>query len=286
MKCFYHSADLDGHCSGAIVKYKYPECEMIGINYGDEFPWDDINEGETVFMVDFCLQPFIDIIDLNSICNLVWIDHHKSAIEEAERRNFIASGGQILEVGKAACELCWEYLFPDKKMPLGVKLLGRYDVWELKYCPDVLPFQYGMRLYDTDLDRYVWGLPSVWYEVFENDTDFLSKCIKNGRIILRYIEKENKKYVEQYYFETEIDGIPALAVNKGLANSQLFSSVWDTKKYPIVIAFVWRGDNWTVSLYTTEETGIDVSEIAKSYGGGGHKCAAGFQCKELPFKLC
>ena len=29
---------------------------------------------------------------------------------------------------------------------------------------------------------------------------------------------------------------------------------------------------------------IDCSEIAKKYGGGGHKQAAGFQCKELPFK--
>jgi len=286
MKCFYHSADLDGHCSGAIVKYKYPECETIGVNYGDTFPWDRINKGETVFMVDFCLQPFEDMERLNSICKLVWIDHHKSAIEEAKKRNFVARGGQVLEVGKAACELCWEYLFPDKRMPFGVKLVGRYDVWDLKYCQDVLPFQYGMRIHNTDLDTYTQGLSVVWNKVFKNDTDFLDKCIKNGRTILRYIEKENKKYVEQYCFETEINGIPAIAVNKGLANSQLFDSIWDIEKYPIVIAFVWRGDKWTVSLYTIEETGIDVSEIAKSYGGGGHKCAAGFQCKELPFKLC
>ena len=45
MKCFYHSADLDGHCSGAIVKMVYPECELIGINYGDKFP-DSQNIGE------------------------------------------------------------------------------------------------------------------------------------------------------------------------------------------------------------------------------------------------
>jgi len=286
MKCFYHSADLDGHCSGAIVKYKYPECEMIGINYGDEFPWDDINEGETVFMVDFCLQPFEDMVKLNSKVNLILIDHHKTTLENLYKYTEEFNFSGIVDVTKAACELCWEYLFPDKKMPLGVKLLGRYDVWDLKYCPDVLPFQYGMRLHDTSLDGYVWGLSSVWYKIFESDTDFLSRCIKNGRIILRYIEKENKKYVEQYYFETEINGIPALAVNKGLANVLLFNSVWNIKKYPIVIAFVWNKGKWTVSLYTTEETGIDVSEIAKCYGGGGHKCAAGFQCKELPFRLC
>jgi len=58
MKCFYHGSDLDGYCSGAIVKYRYPECEMQPIDYGAQFPMDKIELGETVYMVDFALQPF------------------------------------------------------------------------------------------------------------------------------------------------------------------------------------------------------------------------------------
>ena len=46
-----------------------------------------------------------------------------------------------------------------------------------------------------------------------------------------------------------------------------------------------KDGQWTVSLYTTPETGIDVSLIAKAYGGGGHKQAAGFNAKKLPFPL-
>ena len=38
--CFYHKADLDGVCSAAIVKHFVPECELYGIDYGDEYPWD------------------------------------------------------------------------------------------------------------------------------------------------------------------------------------------------------------------------------------------------------
>ena len=71
MKAFYHSADLDGHCSGAIVKYAHPECELIGINYGDKFPWESIGQDETVYMVDFSLQPFSDMIRLNKACSLI-----------------------------------------------------------------------------------------------------------------------------------------------------------------------------------------------------------------------
>jgi nanoRNase/pAp phosphatase (c-di-AMP/oligoRNAs hydrolase) len=44
--------------------------------------------------------------------------------------------------------------------------------------------------------------------------------------------------------------------------------------------FVFDGEQYTVSLYSKT---VDVSEIAKKYGGGGHKGAAGFQCKKLPF---
>ena len=295
MKCFYHSADLDGHCSGAIVKHKHPECEMFGINYGDKFPWDKIKMGETVFMVDFSLQPFDDMETLNSMCKLIWIDHHRTAIDEAHKRKFLAFE-QVLEVGKAACELCWEFCHPSTHSgrqhppcelrwefchpgvhtPIGVYWLGRYDVWD-HVNPHVLPFQYGMRSYDT--------LPSspVWDDVFQGNSRFISECLHNGRAILRYIQKTDRVYAESCAFETRIKEIPAIAVNKGLANSKLFDGIWDVKKYPIAMTFVWRNDEWTVSLYTTEETGIDVSEIARSFGGGGHKCAAGFQCNRLPF---
>ncbi|MDO5845105.1 MAG: DHHA1 domain-containing protein, partial [Methanocorpusculum sp.] len=51
-------------------------------------------------------------------------------------------------------------------------------------------------------------------------------------------------------------------------------------KYEIFIPFVFDGEQYTVSLYSTT---VDVSEIAKSFGGGGHKGASGFQCAELPF---
>jgi len=33
--CFYHSADLDGHCSGAIVRKVFPQAQLVGANYGD-----------------------------------------------------------------------------------------------------------------------------------------------------------------------------------------------------------------------------------------------------------
>ncbi len=157
MKCFYHSADLDGHCSGAIVKMVFPDCEMIGINYGDEFPWDSIPVGcgETIFMVDFSLQPYPQMRKLERHADpLVWIDHHKSAIDEHEEWIKAGDGGVlgIQESGMGACQLVWEYLkyeirahgYSGAMISTFIKLLAEYDVWDHS-DPRTLGFQYGMR---------------------------------------------------------------------------------------------------------------------------------------------
>jgi len=233
---------------------------LIGIDYGDEFPWDTIAPSETILMTDFSLQPFSDMVRLEKACYLVWIDHHKSAIEEATKVNFSAAG--LLEIGTGACILTYRYLFRPTTIPTFVRLLGEYDVWDHS-DPRTLPFQYGMRLLDTDPNN-----KEMW----------------DGSIVLKYVTQYYNKYAESCVLETEIVGHKCLAINLMLANSQLFDSVWDNKEYDIMVAFGWRGGKWNVSLYTDKD-GVDVSVIAKSFGGGGHKQAAGFQCEELPFAL-
>lgn len=275
MKCFYHGADLDGHCSGAIIKYAKPECELIGINYGDKFPWDIIKQGETVYMVDFCLQPFSDMERLNKICNLIWIDHHKSAIDEAYKKGFIAKE-QTLEIGTGACELVWEYLSIHNIMPTFVKLLSEYDVWN-HTDPRTLSFQYGMRLLDTNPNNQ-----DLWESLF--DVKQVRRITEDGGIVLNYTEQDNRKYMAACGFDTELDGLRCIAINKMLTNSQIFDSVWDEEKYDIMLTFGFHKGQWTVLLYSDKD-GVDVSIIAKNRGGGGHKGAAGFQCKELPFTL-
>lgn len=294
MKCFYHSADLDGHCSGAIVKYRYPECEMIGINYGQPFPWDSIEPGELVVMVDFSLQPFDDMIRLISkigdMTKFVWIDHHKSAIEEASRGTLVANDLNIpandvilgkREVGQAGCELAWLYFFGDRELPAAVWTLGRYDVWDLKY-PIVLPFQYGMRMYETNPENQ-----DFWKGVFEAEdvaAPPLNAIVAKGMTVLEYIRQDNAKYAQSCSFETQFEGLRCIVMNKMLTNSQLFDTVWDREKYQAMMTFGFRHGKWTFSMYSDRED-VDVSEVCKRYGGGGHKGAAGFQCDSIPFAL-
>lgn len=301
--CFYHSADLDGHCSGAIVKHFRPEAILNPINYGDAFPWDGIAPDDTVFMVDFCLQPERDMERLNSLVGsgLIWIDHHKTALDVMRKCNPIAG---FQTVGMAGCELTWGW-FSKNPMPLAVKLLGRYDVWDHS-DPRTLAFQYRMRMEDLDPLKGD-GAMEKWEALFAQDhelmvaafDDDLVDLIHEGKRLMEYEEQQNVKYCRAYAFETmlvitEANGTKtpfmAICLNRGMTNSKVFDSVYDQQKHHIMITFCrlpphkQTKGGWTVSLYSTRDD-VDCGAIAKTFGGGGHKGAAGFQCDTLPFKV-
>ncbi len=280
MKCFYHSADLDGHCAGAVVKYFYPECETIGIDYGDEFPWHSIKQDEIVYMVDFSLQPFDGMIKLTESTPFFhWIDHHISAIKDHQKSQKPITGKRREGIG--ACQLVWEYLDPTKPLPEAIKLIAEYDVWN-HIDPKTLPFQYGMRLMKTWPD----DPDSIWNELFNPlyTDQLVSNIVAKGATVIEYIRQDNEKYCKSCAFDTELDGLKCVAINKMLTNSQVFDSVWDNTKYDAMLTFGRRKGKWTVSLYT-DNGEVDVSVIAKNRCGGGHKQAAGFQCDKLPFKI-
>ena len=349
IRVFYHSADLDGHCSGAIVKSKYPDAIMYPINYGDKFPWDDVPSfvsDDTVFVVDFCLQPFSDMARLCNRAKVIWIDHHKSAIESyldfTSRFNSYLPITRRTDMSKAACELTWEHIYPEEPIPLTVKLLSLYDSWtyqghELE--SKVLPFQMRLRMMNLDpkFGKDAWK----WRDLLQmEECGVLTQYLSEGELLLQYDDEQKKKYCRTFAFETEL--VPfcdicnrktagnydpnvcehqphykAIAVNLGHTSSKVFDSVWKKKcpdcfdgkrqvidelsvvervhcltcdgksyiePYDVMLTFC-RGKRkeWNVGLYSTKPD-IDCGAICKTFGGGGHKGAAGFQVEELPFE--
>ena len=64
-------------------------------------------------------------------------------------------------------------------------------------------------------------------------------------------------------------------MNTNMFSSESFKDIYTEEKYDLMIAFLFNGKIWTISLYSTKIE-IDCSVLAKSMGGGGHKGAAGF----------
>jgi oligoribonuclease NrnB/cAMP/cGMP phosphodiesterase (DHH superfamily) len=273
----YHNRDLDGFTSGAIIKLKYPDAKMVGYDYG--LPFEQEVTGEPIIMADVSL-PMKTMVKIAQLSNwqLTWIDHHISAINDY--KEFVGDGETfckaILENGIAACEGTWKHLFPEKQMPLAVKLLGEYDTWrnsdKQRWDNEILPFQFGMRLYCNSVDSFP-------VEVFENE-ELVKQIIHEGLTVLKYQSQVNELQCKKAAFETEFNGLRAICLNGGGFNSDVFKSVYDESKHDIMMPFQFDGKKWTISLYTTKDE-VDCSVIAKANGGGGHKKAAGFQVEDI-----
>lgn len=267
---FYHSVDLDGISSAAIV-YNYfvsQEVKIHPINHGMSFPFDEIERHDQVYMVDFGLESMDDMNKLKHSCHFIWIDHHISAINKAKDYGLEVAG--IQEVGKAGCELVWQYLY-ESKPPKIITMLGRYDVWDLAYSEDLLPLQFGMKMLGLKPED------KDWPKLFENNFE-VNRIIENGRLIQEYQKKINKEACKKACCECEYQGYKAIAMNSFIANSGVFEGFYDPAKHDIMIVYCWGAEIglWYVSLYT-ENDDINVSELALARGGGGHKKAAGFQ---------
>jgi oligoribonuclease NrnB/cAMP/cGMP phosphodiesterase (DHH superfamily) len=277
----YHSADLDGICSGALMKIKYPDIKLFGYDYGKPF---DINiEGENIIMSDISL-PIQYMYEVSKKAkSFVWIDHHISKINDYydfikkynNNQDFLIP---VLDTNYAACEGTWKYLYSKDNystIPSFVKLLGEYDTWknsDLEHWNNkILPFQYGMKLLYNKVECFLDN------GICENE---ILNIIEKGKITLQYQKQLDEKNANATAFEAEFEGYKAICMNVYGANSSMFDSVYIEGKHDIMIPFCYTGKFWKVSIYTKSDV-IDCSLICSRHLGGGHRQAAGFSVNDI-----
>lgn len=291
MKCFYHN-DSDGKCAGFWVALnvgihdKYNDMPAFQeIDYRTKFPMETIRKDEQVYIVDYSISPDEMRELLNITKDVTWIDHHKTAIEKYKEFEHEIRG--IRYDGVSGCMLTYCYIHHmtargegeikpfdismTEDAPMFTKFIDDWDVWKFNYGDDTRYFQIAFNAYDFSPCADTWDM------FLDNDGE--QTLIEQGKIMIQYRDNWAKNYMK-LGFETEFEGYKCFAVNLGCCNSDYFKSLPEGK-YEILMPFVFDGNVYTVSLYSTT---VDVSEIAKKYGGGGHKGASGFQIKELPFK--
>lgn len=284
--------DLDGHCSGAIVKYYFDALNqpiiLVPYNYGYKIDWNKFTKEDVLYFVDVVPQPFEDLFKIKEIVkDVIVFDHHKSFIESPTGDQFKNHPNSCLLIGVAGCEITWGMLFPDTKMPWSVRLLGQYDSWRNEnkefWDSTVLPFQYGMRLNETDpVENYPFWSNILSME-FQNA--FVLDVVNKGNVVLLYEKLQNQKIMKSsfdYVFK-DASGVfyTCLCVNSTTRNSGLFESVWDEQKYDFMIAYSQtKHGAWGFSAYTTRKD-RDGSKIAEQFGGGGHRAASGWTIPSL-----
>lgn len=283
MKIFYH-VDEDGKCAAFWVRklakhYDGLKREFIPINYGMEFPFDDIHPGEQVYIVDYSIFPEEMERLLKITKDVVWIDHHISAIQryEIDRFKDMKIEG-VRKNGTAGCMLTYLYLSGkygdvgvEQHAPAFTKYIADYDVWKFEYGEASKKFEAGLSCYDLNPEG------DIWKELFHEEK--IEEVLSAGESILKYQDNWAKDYCEYYGFDTTFEGYKAFAMNLAMISSDYFKSV--EGEYDLFIGFAFNGESWNYSLRS--ET-VDCSKLAMKYGGGGHPGAAGFSTDELLVK--
>ena len=290
----YHSADFDGiFCREIARKFLGDkDVQYIGWNFGD--PKVPMPSDGMVYIMDLspeCLDGFIFTPGFTDGSRIVWIDHHKTSIEQWPEE---IPGYRI--DGVAACRLTWQWFtrlvrqtieidLPEKEHfvnrevfePMAVRLAGEYDVWDHRGDGDI-EFQYGLR----SQQELNWSALLNPYATAPIDV-----IIEQGKIAMRYARFQDGENLREAGFVVEFSGLKFLALNTVGRGSGIFDSRDKPETgHDALLAFGWRGKYWTVSLYhARHRTDLELSTIAVKHGGGGHKGACGFTCNELPFLL-
>lgn len=269
--CYYHD-DADGWASAAIVRKVYPKCRLMKVNHGDFIDANDYLN-KNLIIVDFSFpRDLMDGIKVGIECGLLksfcWIDHHKTAMEtNTELWNSKKVTG-LRSIEKSACELTWKWFFPNNETPLPIQYIGDYDMWKFKH-KETKSFCEYLNMIVNDAESSEWKfLLSGDYDIEKN---YVSAWCKHGNILLlsqiNRVEKNIKEGIQRTFLRHN-----TIVIN---TNHDISMTGSYANKHGYYIAILWCECNGKIIVNMRSKI-VDVGTIAKSFGGGGHKEAAGF----------
>jgi oligoribonuclease NrnB/cAMP/cGMP phosphodiesterase (DHH superfamily) len=255
----YHGGCADGFTSAWIAARFYGEnaCELVPVAYSDPEPPDVT--GRNVLMVDFSYKrPVMEGI-ISRAKSVVVLDHHKTAEAELDGLE-----GCTFDMNECGASLTWKHLHPYKDMPWLVDYVRDRDLW-IRELADTKAISAYIAVQPRTLE--------AWDEMAKAMDDDFGRIRDAGQAILAHIEQfvENRK---RSAFVVIIDDQPMLCINTpfNMVSDLLHALCSDA--IPAAISFTFTGERWAYSIRSIND--LDVSDVARSRGGGGHPQACGF----------
>lgn len=300
--CIYHGNCADGFGAAWAVRDVLGDIEFHPGIYQDPPP--DVT-GKDVVIVDFSYKREVLRDMARKAHSILILDHHKSAAEDIFDDRSTASGPPVMrmdgwiaegfskspydhfktcvamdenegspfasvyacfDMDRSGAGIAWDFFHPGQPRPQLLNHIEDRDLWRFALS--------RTREIQANVFSYPYNF-QVWDDLMRANLDDLAK---EGEAI----ERKHFKDVEELTgvvtrrmviggHNVPVANLPYTFVSDAahkLAKGEPFAACyWDT---PAGRVF---------GLRSTDE-GVDVSEIAKQYGGGGHRNAAGFR---VPF---
>lgn len=256
---------------GGVIGTKY-----IPVNYGQEPP-NEI-DGKHVVMVDFSYPRDILLEMRKHTVSIIVLDHHKTVKEDLEGLGPESNPPFLckFDMERSGAGLAWDFFLTDRvkyPRPWIIDYVEDRDLWRFKLS-NSRAVNAEIRTWPHDFD--FWDAKACRTEAHQ-------RAIDDGTAINRYQDQQISDNIRHYRMVKLVGCPEAPFVN--LTDYTISESLGElAKKYPFAISWFQRTDGMYVySLRSRKENpqAIDVSNIAKSYGGGGHQYAAGFTHQAL-----
>lgn len=264
----YHGGCNDGMASATVAYYKFGKnATYKAVQYNQPLKLDiaTLNKSDEVYILDFSYSA--EILDkINELVGkLIVLDHHKTAAETLKGKPYAA-----FDMEKSGAGMTWDYFYTNTPRPTLINLVEDRDLWLFKY-EDTVPLNEYIKA------AGIMGNFSEWLRLLL-DEDHILKCIDVGRnTLLRFKQIKLTRFLESNkYAIKRID-------DRNVALYNAVDDISDTADilyrnlpidYVISYFFTTTGD-LSLSFRSGASSDVDVSLIAKSYGGGGHRNASG-----------
>lgn len=227
--------------------------EYIPVQYGSEPP--EMESGSNVYIVDFSYKKdVLDAIRAKS-SNLVVLDHHKTAAED-----LAGYPNAVFDMTKSGAILAWEYFCPKAGLPKILDHIQDRDLWTWK-LDGTKEVMAAMELYKKDF-RVLRDLDA-------------NALLSVGSAKLRFDEVELANSLKKAVIAT----FPGTEYRCAFLNcNNLVSEVGNklATELPVDFSLSYFIDKTGDVVFSLRSIGdFNVSALAKLWGGGGHKNAAG-----------
>jgi len=259
----YHGGCPDGF-GGAYSAWKKlgDTAEYIPVKYGNPPP--EGLAGREVYIVDFCYELPEQLEKLaQTTKRLVVLDHHKSNQARVE-----SAPEHVYDVNRSGAGIAWDFFHPNTPRPRLIEHLEDDDL-------------YRFTLPETKAIVIYLGVNPHNFEKWDSFATQLENPTTRTELM-----NDLRKYEEYFEILAQHAAAQAKMVNfEGyecfFANTHPFISMRSRvgrilieKKPPIALITSAHPKGYGVSLRSNGT--VDVSELAKKHGGGGHSQSAGF----------
>jgi oligoribonuclease NrnB/cAMP/cGMP phosphodiesterase (DHH superfamily) len=252
----YHGDCSDGFGAAySAWKLLGDRAEYHSAKYGEPPP--DV-AGKNVVVLDFSYDNATTKRLIKEAKSFLIIDHHKSAMVELHDVSCTR-----FDMNHSGAMLAWKFFHPGKEAPRLIKFIEDRDLWkwEIPYSKE-FSAAFDMVKFDfEEFDKYL-------------DDSEVDNAQERGAYILAYSKTVISK-IAKNASPRKVGGKEVLVVNSPHWMSEIGAALSLKCDFAVIWFYDHEARQVKVSLRAHHEDS-DVSEVAKKFGGGGHRKAAGF----------